>query len=404
MNFTKILYAFKYNLYVDINFAGGYGEVSKKVGEKEKENPKPPEPIPKKSIEEIAKEAIPKITVLGVGGAGCNIATWLMEKGGISGARVIALNSDAQHLSITKADKRILIGYRVTRGLGCGGYPEQGAKAAEEDAEIISKEIDDSGLVFLMAGLGGGTGTGALPVIAKIAKEQGALTISVVTIPFQVERARLLKAKEGLKRLVEVADATIVIDNNRLRKVAGNLPLREAFGVANELIALFVKNLSETIAVPSLVNMDFADLRSIMTKGGVCAIGVGEGSGETKIEDSVNFALNNQLLDIGDIGKAEGALIHVEGGDDMTLEDVNRVGELVINRISPSAKVSWGARVNSSMTGKIRTTVVLRSVGSPFLIEELPAFSTLEETPKEEVEVEVKEEGKKKGIFGGIFK
>jgi len=365
------------------------------------------ESIPEESIEEIARAAVPKITVVGVGGAGCNIATWLMEKGGISGARVIALNSDAQHLSITKADKRILIGYRVTRGLGCGGYPEQGAKAAEEDAEIIAKEIGDSNLVFLVAGLGGGTGTGGLPVVAKIAKDLGALTVSVVTIPFQVERARLAKAKEGLKRLVEVSDSTIVIDNNRLRKVAGNLPIREAFGVANELIAVFVKNLSETIALPSLVNMDFADLRSIMTKGGVCAMGVGEGSGETKVEDSVNSALNNQLLDIGDISEADGALIHIEGGDDMTLEDVNRAGELVINRISPTAKVSWGARVNSAMTGKIRTTVVLRSVGSPFLVEELPAFTPLKEAPKEEVEVEVKEEEKeekKRGIFGGLFK
>jgi len=360
------------------------------------------ESIPEESIEEIARAAVPKITVVGVGGAGCNIATWLMEKGGISGARVIALNSDAQHLSITKADKRILIGYGVTRGLGCGGYPEQGAKAVEEDAELIAKEIGDSNLVFLVAGLGGGTGTGGIPIVAKIAKDLGALTVSVVTIPFQVERARLAKAKEGLKRLVEVSDSTIVIDNNRLRKVAGNLPIREAFGVANELIAVFVKNLSETIALPSLVNMDFADLRSIMTKGGVCAMGVGEGSGETKVEDSVNSALNNQLLDIGDISEADGALIHIEGGDDMTLEDVNRAGELVINRVSPNAKVSWGARVNSTMTGKLRTTVVLRSVGSPFLIEELSAFTSIKEAPKEEVEVEVREE--KRGIFGGLFK
>jgi len=360
--------------------------------------------IPKKSIEEIAKEAIPQITVLGVGGAGCNIVTWMKEKG-VAGATIIALNSDAQHLSITKADKRILIGYKVTGGLGCGGYPEQGAKAAEENAEEIRKEIANSGLVFITTGLGGGTGTGGAPVIAKIAKEFGALTIGVVTIPFQVERARLVKARDGLKRLAEVCDAVIVVDNNRLRKVAGNLPLKEAFAVANELIATFVKNLSETIAVPSLMNMDFADLRSIMLKGGICAIGVGEGSGETKIEDSVEMALNTQLLDIGDISKAEGALVHVEGGDDMTLDDINRAGELVINRISPTAKVSWGAGVNSAMTGKVRTTVVLTGVGSPFLVEEMPAFGVLREEVKgEAVEVEVKEEkAERKGLFGRVF-
>jgi cell division protein FtsZ len=357
-----------------------------------------------KSIEEIAKEAVPQISVLGVGGAGCNIVTWMKEKG-VVGATVLALNSDAQHLSVSKADKRILLGYRVTGGLGCGGYPEQGAKAVEENAEEIKKELANTGLVFITCGLGGGTGTGGSPVIAKIAKEFGALTLGVVTIPFQVERARLVKAKDGLQRLAEVCDAVIVVDNNRLRKVAGNLPLKEAFAVANELIATFVKNLSETIAVPSLMNMDFADLRSIMLKGGICAIGVGEGSGDKKIEDSVEEALNTQLLDIADLSKAEGALVHIEGGDDMTLDDVNRAGELVINRISPTAKVSWGARVNSAMTGKVRTTVVLTGVESPFLVEEIPTFRVLkEEVPKgEALEVEVVKAEKKKGLLSRVL-
>ena len=360
-----------------------------------------------KSIEEIAKEAIPQICVLGIGGAGCNIVTWMKEKE-IAGATVIAVNSDAQHLSITKADKKILLGYKVTGGLGCGGFPEQGAKAAEESAEDIKREIKGSGLVFITAGLGGGTGTGAAPIVAKIAKEVGALTLGVVTIPFQVERARLSKARDGLKRLVEACDAVIVIDNNRLRKVAGALPLREAFSVANELIATFIKNISETIAVPSLMNLDFADMRAIMMGSGVCAIGVGEGSGDTKVEDAVENALNTQLLDIGDIRKAEGALVHIEGGDDMTLEDVNRAGELVISKISPTAKVSWGARVNSKMTGSIRATVVLASVDSPFLEEGLPAFKVLSEPTKSGVEVEVKKsppesEEEDKGFFKRIL-
>lgn len=362
--------------------------------------------VSEKSIEDIAREAIPTITVLGIGGAGCNIVSWMKEKE-VAGAKIYALNSDAKHLSITKADKRILLGYNVTGGLGCGGFPEQGAKAAEETADEIEKLISGSGLVFLTGGLGGGTGTGASPVVAKIAKDMGALTVAVVTIPFQVERARLVKAKEGLARLVEACDAVIVIDNNRLRKVAGNLPLSEAFGVANELIATFIKNISETIAIPSLVNLDFADLKAIMTGSGVCAMGVGEGMGETKVEDSVEKALATQLLDIGDIKKCEGALVHVEGGDDMTLEDVTRAGEIVVSRISPTAKVSWGARVNSKMQGAMRATVVLAGVESPFLVEGLAPFGALK--PKgEELEVEVAKqppmEGeKKKGLFGKVF-
>ena len=359
------------------------------------------------SVEEIAKRAVPRISVLGIGGAGCNIVSWMKSKG-ITGAKIYALNSDAQHLSITKADERLLIGYKITGGLGCGGFPEQGAKAAEESAKEIEALIDGSGLVFITAGLGGGTGTGAAPVVARIAKEAGALTVGVVTTPFQVERARLIKAKEGLKRLVEECDAVIVIDNNRLRKVAGNLPLAEAFAVANELIATFIKNISETIAIPSLVNLDFADLKAIMTGSGVCAIGFGEGQGDTKVEDAVEKALDTPLLDIGDIRKAEGALIHIEGGDDMTLEDVNRAGEIVIERIAPNARVSWGARINSTLQGSIKATVVLAGVDSPFLVESLKPFASLKKEPEgkaEEVEVieQPQEKEEKRGFFERLF-
>lgn len=332
--------------------------------------------ISSKSIEEIAKEAIPQITVLGIGGAGCNIISWMKGKE-VAGARIYGLNSDAQHLSITQANDRVLIGYKVCGGLGCGGFPEQGAKAAEENIGEIEKMVSGSGLVFVTAGLGGGTGTGAAPVAAKLAKEMGTLTLAVITTPFQVERARLAKAKEGLKKLVNACDAVIVIDNNRLRKVAGNLPLAEAFAVANELIATFIKNLAETIATPSLMNLDFADMKAIMMGSGVCAIGVGEGKGDTKVEDAVKKALDTQLLDIGDIKKSEGALVHIEGGEDMTLEDINKAGELVINRIASNAKVSWGARVNSSKQGTMRVTVVLAGVDSPFLVEEMKSFGIL---------------------------
>ena len=290
------------------------------------------------AIEKIAQRSMPRISILGIGGAGCNIVSLLKIKG-VSGARIYALNSDAKHLSITKADKRLLIGYKITKGLGCGGSPEQGAKAAEESAKEIEALIDGSNIVFITAGLGGGTGTGATPVVARITKKTGALTVGVVMMPFKVERARLIKAKEGLKRLVDECDAVIVIDNNRLRKVAGNIPLAEAFDVVNELIATFIKNISEAISTPSLVNLDFADLKTIMTGSRVCTIGFGEGQGDTKVEDAVEKALEKLLLDIEDIEKAKGALVHIEGGEDMTLEDVNKAGEIVMERLAPNARV-----------------------------------------------------------------
>jgi len=333
-----------------------------------------------KSIEEIARDAVPKITILGVGGGGSNVVSWL-KKDAIS-ARTIALNSDAQHLTVTKADDKVLLGYKTTGGLGCGGFPEQGERAAEESATEIERVIGDSALVFVTTTLGGGTGTGASPLVAKIAKEYGALTLGMVTIPFNVEGTRIDKAKEGLHKLAEECDAVIVVDNNRLRKVAGDLPLRDAFGVANENIGSFIKGMTEAISLPGHMNLDFADMRAIMKDGGVCAIGFGEGTGDSKVDDAVEKALDSQLLDIGDIRKTKGALIHIEGGEDMTLEDVNRAGELVLEKVSPSARVTWGAMVDRDLKDKIRATIVLAGVESPFLKEKPKAKARPKETPK----------------------
>ena len=219
--------------------------------------------VAEKSIEEIAREAVPKITILGVGGGGSNIVSWL-KKDAVT-ARTIALNSDAQHLTVTKADDKVLLGYKTTGGLGCGGFPEQGQRAVEESATEVERVIGDSALVFVTTTLGGGTGTGASPLVAKIAKEYGALTLGIVTIPFNVEGTRIDKAKEGLRRLSEECDSVIVVDNNRLRKVAGNLPLRDAFGVANDHIGSFIKGISEAISQPGHMNLDFADMRAIKT-------------------------------------------------------------------------------------------------------------------------------------------
>ncbi|MCX8147234.1 MAG: cell division protein FtsZ, partial [Candidatus Woesearchaeota archaeon] len=195
------------------------------------------------------------IKVIGVGGAGNNMVNWLYRKG-IQGAEILAANTDAQHLSITEADKKIIIGRELTRGLGCGGFPNKGAEAARESMQLLKDALKDSDMVFVCAGMGGGTGTGAAPVVAKIAKEMGAIVIGTVTMPFKIERARIDKAEFGLQQLREVSDTVIVIDNNRLVAIAGNLPVQQAFAVANELIATMIKGIVETIALPSLVNLD----------------------------------------------------------------------------------------------------------------------------------------------------
>src|SRR3989338_875096 len=267
------------------------------------------------------------IKVIGCGGAGSNMVDWLYKKG-IRGAEIIACNTDQQHLNMTEADKKFLIGKELTRGLVCGGFPQKGAEAAKESIANIKEALSCAEMVFVCAGMGGGTGTGSAPIIANVARENDAIVIGTVTMPFNIERARIDKAEFGLQQLRQVSDTVIVIDNNRLVQVAGNLPVQQAFAVANELVSTMIKGIVETIAIPSLVNLDFADVKAIMTNGGVAAIGVGASDTNNRVDEAVRGALANPLLDINYEG-ATGALIHVEGGPDMTLDDINRVGELV---------------------------------------------------------------------------
>src|SRR3989339_1508837 len=237
------------------------------------------------------------IKVIGVGGAGNNMVGWLYKKG-IKGAEIIACNTDKQHLNIIDADKKFLIGKSVTRGLGCGGFPERGAEAAKESVNELKESLKGADMVFVCAGMGGGTGTGAAPVVGHLAKDTGSIVIGTVTMPFKIERARVDKAEFGLQQLRNVTDTVIVIDNNRLVQIAGNLPIQQAFAVANELIATMIKGIVETIAVPSLVNLDYADVKAIMTNGGVAAIGVGSSDTANRVDEAVKGALSNPLLDI----------------------------------------------------------------------------------------------------------
>lgn len=306
------------------------------------------------------------IKVVGVGGAGGNMAGWLYKKG-IRGAEVIITNTDHQHLNVVEADKKFLIGRDLTKGLGCGGFPQRGAEAAQESIMQIKETLRDADMVFVCAGMGGGTGTGAAPIVAQVAKETGAIVIGTVTMPFNIERARIDKAEFGLQQLRKVVDTAIVIDNNRLVEIAGNLPVQQAFAVANELVATMIKGIVETIAIPSLVNLDYADVKAIMTNGGVAAIGVGVSDTNNRVEESVNGALSNPLLDINYQG-ATGALIHVWGGPDLTLEEISKVGELVTEHMDDDANVIWGARVSEDMRGKIMVMTIVTGVDSPWIL------------------------------------
>ncbi len=306
------------------------------------------------------------IRVVGVGGAGNNMVSWLYKKG-IKGAEVISCNTDKQHLDISESDKKILIGKDLTRGLGCGGFPQKGAEAAQESMMQLKELLRNSDMVFVCAGMGGGTGTGAAPIVANISKELGAIVIGTVTMPFEIERARIDKAEYGLQQLRQFCDTVVVIDNNRLVQIAGNLPVQQAFAVANELIATMIKGIVETIAIPSLVNLDYADVKAIMTNGGVAAIGVGSSDTNNRVEEAVKGALSNPLLDIAYQG-ATGALIHISGGPDLTLEEISKIGTLVTETMDEDANVIWGARVSEDMKGKLMVMTIITGVKSPWIL------------------------------------
>ncbi len=306
------------------------------------------------------------IKVFGVGGAGCNAVTWLFNKG-INGATVYGANTDALHLSITKADEKLLIGKELTKGLGCGGYPQKGREAAKEAITEIKKSVSGADMVFIIAGEGGGTGTGAAPIFAQLAKEAGAVVIGVVTMPFDCEKARIDKAEFGLQELREVTDTVIVIDNNRLVDIAGNLPIEQAFAVANELVSTMIKGIVETITLPSLINLDYADVSSIMKNGDVAVIGIGESDTANRVEEAVRQALSHPLLDV-DYKGASGALIHVTGGPDLKLEEFSTIGQMVSENLNSEAQVIIGARINKDFSGKVRVITIMTGVKSPYIL------------------------------------
>ncbi|MBI2598526.1 MAG: cell division protein FtsZ [Candidatus Diapherotrites archaeon] len=308
----------------------------------------------------------PKIMVVGTGGAGCNAVNRLANMG-VSGAQLVAVNTDKQHLAIINDElTKILIGKSVTRGLGAGGYPEIGAKAAEVSRTALEEVLSGVDMLFISCGMGGGTGTGSAPIIAKIAKEQGAIVIGIVTYPFALEKARLIKAEEGIEHLREVTDTVVVIDNNRLVELVPNLPIQDAFRVADEVIARTVRGITETITQPSLINLDFADVRSVMSNKGLSVIAVGESKSVDKVNEVVEDTLRNALLDV-EISGATGCLIHITGGPELTLGEANAIGEMLTEKIDTKASVIWGARVDPTFENKLEVITIFTGVHSPYI-------------------------------------
>ncbi|ELZ27172.1 cell division protein FtsZ [Halogeometricum pallidum JCM 14848] len=315
-------------------------------------------------LKDVLQDLQTDITVVGCGGAGGNTVNRMHEEG-IKGAKLVAANTDVQHLVEIEADTKILMGEQKTQGRGAGSLPQVGEEAALESQEEIYDAIEGSDMVFVTAGLGGGTGTGSAPVVAKAARECGALTIAIVTTPFTAEgEVRRTNAEAGLERLRDVADTVIVVPNDRLLDAVGKLPVRQAFKVSDEVLMRSVKGITELITKPGLVNLDFADVKTVMERGGVAMIGLGESDSDSKAHDSVKSALRSPLLDV-DISGANSALVNVTGGSDMSIEEAEGVVEEIYDRIDPDARIIWGTSVDEELDGTMRTMIVVTGVESP---------------------------------------
>ncbi len=314
---------------------------------------------------EIIKQSRAKITVVGTGGAGNNTISRLNEIG-IEGARTITVNTDAQDLFYSRADKKLLLGRQICGGLGAGGEPAVGEECAEESEEDIREELEGSDMVFVTCGLGGGTGTGSAPIISKISKKAGALTVAVATMPFSAEGVkRRENAERGLEKLQAASDTVIVIPNDKLLEVAPNLPLNKAFMVSDEILGRAVKGITELITKTGLVSLDFADIRSIMKGSGMAMIGMGESESGDRAIESVHEALSSPLLDI-DISNAKGALINISGSSDLTLQESEKIVQIVADKLDPEANIIWGAQIDESLHNIIRTTIVVSGVKSKY--------------------------------------
>jgi cell division protein FtsZ len=313
---------------------------------------------------EDGEEFTAKLAVVGLGGAGSNLINRIYNSG-IKSADTIALNTDAKHLQMIGAHKKILIGKEITRGLGAGGFPEIGAKCADASRAEISKAISGYDLVFLAAGMGGGSGGGAIPLVAQMAREQGALTVAFVTYPFSLERSRKQKADWGIEQLTKNADTTIIIENDRLLGYAPNLQIEKAFELIDSIAANAIRGIADTITLPSLINLDFADVRTVMRDAGTAVINIGQGSGPDRVQKAIKSTLTHPLLDV-DIEGAKSAMVHVTGGTGLTIEEANNVGTGVTTGLDDRANVIFGSRLVPEMQDQIRVMSIVTGVKPKF--------------------------------------
>ena len=303
-------------------------------------------------------ESFARIKVVGVGGGGCNAVDRMIDEG-LQGVEFVAVNTDAQALMLCKASKRVRIGEKLTRGLGSGGDPDMGKKAAEESAEELYEVMRNSDMVFITAGMGGGTGTGGAPIVAQIAKEVGSLTIGVVTRPFTFEGSRRIQSAEsGISKLKEQSDTLIVIPNDRLLQIVDKRAnLQSAFRMADDVLRQGVQGISELITVPGLINLDFADVRTIMSEGGAALMAVGTGKGEDGARIAAEAAISSQLLDIT-IDGARGILFNVTGGPELTLFEVNQAAAIIKETAHPDVNLIFGAVIDPNLRDEVHITVI----------------------------------------------
>ena len=369
-----------------------------------------------KQLEAVLSSHKTKIRIVGTGGGGNNTVTRLVEVG-ISEVDVIAVNTDAQDLLYAKADHKVLIGKNITHGLGAGSDPQKGEDSAKENIEELEEVLSDSDMVFITCGLGGGTGTGSAPVIAEISKRCGALTIAVVTLPFSDEGViRWENARKGLEQLQNNVDTVIVVQNDLLLDLVPDMPLNAAFKFADEILVNAVKGITELVTEKGLVNLDFADVKTIMQGGGLAMIGLGETDSQENIEEAAKKALENPLLDI-DITGAKSALINITGGQDMSLKSAKTIMKTVAEQLDPSAKIIWGTRIDESMGQSLRVMLIVTCLksGQPSTSgkETRPSFEISDETSSQDEaeEVEVVENSdtasqhpsKSQKVFSEIF-
>jgi len=313
----------------------------------------------------VESDKTAKIKVIGVGGAGGNAINNMIDSD-LQGVKFIAANTDIQALDISKAEVKIQMGEKITEGLGAGANPEVGRQAALENQEVLKDTLGDSHMVFITAGFGGGTGTGAAPVIAELCKEVGALTVAVVTKPFSFEgKKRLRQAEEGIYALREVTDTVITIPNDRLRGLASkNAKMIEMFRKADEILLHSVKGITDLIMMPGLVNLDFADVRTTMSKAGMAIMGIGISSGENRAVEAAERAISHPLLEDLSISGARGVLMNITCTSDLTMEEMTEASDRIYNEVGDDAEIIWGAVVDESLEDELHVTVIATGINS----------------------------------------